>query len=74
MSSLLHGGDFTAASGYVGHPFAGLEWIQAGKPEVNDPSLRAGVLGPLQTRSKAVAEDGGHAMSWSSWVLSFLGP
>lgn len=42
---MLHCGDSIAASGYVGHPVAGLKWRQARKPEVRGPSLREEILG-----------------------------
>lgn len=44
---MLHCGDSVAASGYVGHPIAGLKWRQARKPEVRGPSLREGGPGLL---------------------------
>lgn len=51
---MLHCGDSIAASGYVGHPVAGLKWRQARKPEVTDPSLRERILGCSQVLSQAV--------------------
>lgn len=70
MNLVSPGGGFTAASRYMGHPCADLEWKQARKSEVSDPSLRAGVLGLLQVHSQAVVGGGGTV----SCELEQLGP
>lgn len=64
--SVLHWGDSAAALGYVGHPGAGVEWRQAGKPEVRAPTLRA--------LSQAVVGEGRGVASGSSWAHSWKRP
>lgn len=55
---MLHCGDSVAASGYVGHPVAGLKWRQVRKPEMRGPSLRERILGCSHTGAQP-----------SSWAL-----
>lgn len=56
---MLHCGDSIAASGYVGHPVAGLKWRQARKPEVRGPSLREEILSCSWVLSRAVVGGAG---------------